>query len=374
MLTRISAEIPHYATLDPASLAGVRDIAVAYVGGCLRAAQERRGPTAAELEMFAASARLRARAGWPLGAILHAYRLGVGAWWDVVRSEVGHQPEDLDTVVELVAGLMRYLDEVQSTVAENYLDEAEQLAADEDRSHHRVIQAVIEAGGRSQDADLLADRAQVELADAYVVVVLVDVRNPRAHARLANELRSLDTALSVLAAPRTSDVLALWPDGADAGPQRDAVLRRLSAGRQVAIAIGVPTNGGYAAALVEAEQVLAITGSSGGVHRLEDVPLQALVRQVGGRTTEVLGRLLDPVVAQEGAGSADLLQTLQVFLARDGSVRRTAEALHVHPNTVTYRLERIRLLTGADPRRLRDALLLLAALELRYTSSRERGS
>ncbi|MGW3402435.1 PucR family transcriptional regulator, partial [Streptomyces zhihengii] len=57
-----------------------------------------------------------------------------------------------------------------------------------------------------------------------------------------------------------------------------------------------------------------------------------------------------------------LLETLETFLAHDCSWARTAEALHVHVNTVHYRVERIEALTGRDLSRLDDRADLRAAL------------
>ena len=79
------------------------------------------------------------------------------------------------------------------------------------------------------------------------------------------------------------------------------------------------------------------------------------VREVYRRT--VLGPLLDG-----GRSGGMLLETLEVFLAHDCSWTRTAEALHIHVNTVHYRVERIETLTGRDLSRLDDRVDLSAAL------------
>ncbi|HET8604412.1 MAG TPA: PucR family transcriptional regulator ligand-binding domain-containing protein, partial [Marmoricola sp.] len=52
-------------------------------------------------------------------------------------------------------------------------------------------------------------------------------------------------------------------------------------------------------------------------------------------------RVLGPVLEYDGRNDAGLLETLAAFLACDGSWSRTAEALHVHVNTVRYRIERV---------------------------------
>ena len=48
------------------------------------------------------------------------------------------------------------------------------------------------------------------------------------------------------------------------------------------------------------------------------------------------------------ARSASLLKTLATYLRLRGSVRATAEALYVHPNTLRQRLGRIGELAGID--------------------------
>ncbi|MEV5615837.1 MULTISPECIES: helix-turn-helix domain-containing protein [Streptomyces] len=57
-----------------------------------------------------------------------------------------------------------------------------------------------------------------------------------------------------------------------------------------------------------------------------------------------------------------LLETLDTFLTPNGSWARTAEALHLHVNTVHYRIGRVELLTGRDLARLDHKLDLKAAL------------
>lgn len=77
----------------------------------------------------------------------------------------------------------------------------------------------------------------------------------------------------------------------------------------------------------------------------------------------VLGSLL----AADNASSAVLLQTLETFLARDGSWAHAAEELRLHVNTVHYRIGRIEQITGRDLSRLDDRLDLRAALLCRGT-------
>ncbi|MEY9846799.1 DNA-binding PucR family transcriptional regulator [Streptacidiphilus sp. BW17] len=75
-------------------------------------------------------------------------------------------------------------------------------------------------------------------------------------------------------------------------------------------------------------------------------------------------RLLDRVVGYDLEHQADLVRTLEAFLRYDGSWTRCAAALHVHVNTLRYRIGRIEELTGRDLSKLEDRVDFFLALEL----------
>lgn len=72
-------------------------------------------------------------------------------------------------------------------------------------------------------------------------------------------------------------------------------------------------------------------------------------------------RTLRPLLPEHDR-TGTLLHTLEVFLRHDASWSRTAAALHLHVNTVRYRVQRIEHLTGRDLTRLPHRLDLHAAL------------
>ncbi|OIK06570.1 helix-turn-helix domain-containing protein [Streptomyces monashensis] len=91
--------------------------------------------------------------------------------------------------------------------------------------------------------------------------------------------------------------------------------------------------------------------------------LDALLTGVPAEVRSAYARtVLGPLLETGRPPVAVLLATLETFLACDGSWARTAQALHLHVNTVHYRVERIERLTGRDLSRLRDRLDLWAAL------------
>ncbi|MFC9424219.1 PucR family transcriptional regulator [Streptomyces sp. NPDC056987] len=75
-------------------------------------------------------------------------------------------------------------------------------------------------------------------------------------------------------------------------------------------------------------------------------------------------RLLDPLRDYDRRHRAELMATLEAFLDCDGSWTRCAARLHLHVNTLRYRVGRIEQLTGRDLSRLEDKLDFFLALRM----------
>jgi DNA-binding PucR family transcriptional regulator len=94
------------------------------------------------------------------------------------------------------------------------------------------------------------------------------------------------------------------------------------------------------------------------IHRLLlQVPDLAELR---GFAAAVLGKL----TAYEREHGSDFLPTLACYFRENNSPQRAAKHLHVHPNTVTYRIRRVEEITGLDLDSYRDRLLAQVALEI----------
>ncbi|WP_131763903.1 PucR family transcriptional regulator, partial [Actinomadura fibrosa] len=130
----------------------------------------------------------------------------------------------------------------------------------------------------------------------------------------------------------------------------------------VTAAADVAGPAGVPAAVAQCAEVLDVvrrTGRPPGLYRLADVLLDYQLSRPSGALPG-LAALLDPLDRKP-----ELLRTLECYLASALDRRRAGAALHVHPNTVTYRVRRIRELTGLDPARPGDAQLAGAALVAR---------
>ncbi|MFJ3792355.1 PucR family transcriptional regulator [Kitasatospora sp. NPDC090091] len=146
---------------------------------------------------------------------------------------------------------------------------------------------------------------------------------------------------------------------------RPALQARLTGRRTLRFGVGPaapPTAAALRAALVQARYVL--DGPGGPVGSAAELDsLAGLLRGIPPEVTAAYhARLLAPLAAHDRENGVSLLGTLAAFLDHDGSWARTAEALHIHVNTVHYRVRRIEELTGRNLARLHDRLDLRTAL------------
>ncbi|MFH8572661.1 PucR family transcriptional regulator [Streptomyces sp. NPDC017993] len=129
----------------------------------------------------------------------------------------------------------------------------------------------------------------------------------------------------------------------------------------------MPTPAGLGAALAQARYALAAARSAAprGAHVTAVEDLSNLESLLAGVPDDVRAAYRSKTLGQLLGGPAShntLLETLEVFLAHNCSWARTAEALHLHVNSVHYRIQRVESLTGRDLSRLDHKLDLRAAL------------
>jgi purine catabolism regulator len=91
-------------------------------------------------------------------------------------------------------------------------------------------------------------------------------------------------------------------------------------------------------------------GRAGQTTSYEELGIYRLLLQIGDMqqlwqfARDVLGSLID----HDARHKADLVGTLSAYLNQRESLKQTARVLHVHVNTVTYRIQRIEQLTSLD--------------------------
>ena len=147
------------------------------------------------------------------------------------------------------------------------------------------------------------------------------------------------------------------PEGMRSWTERVAgvVARRLGTPICVGISDPVRDIGDLPGARVDVDRILDIISQrpDGGVATLADLRTPVLLQDV---ITHLRARpdLLDPrikaLVDYDTSHRSDLVASLQAFFLAAGDLGVAAESLHVHVNTVRYRINRVRELTDLDLR------------------------
>lgn len=150
------------------------------------------------------------------------------------------------------------------------------------------------------------------------------------------------------------EVVGVLPDGGPA--DADAC-----GGIGPAVALeGLPASFAAAAA---AQQAVARFGLH-GLHRIEDLGILPLVLTEGVAADAVVERYVAAVERMGDSGRA-LVDTVAAYLRSGMHPGRTAEGLHLHPNSLRKRLARYGELTGADLRSMDDLAAIWWALRRR---------
>lgn len=158
----------------------------------------------------------------------------------------------------------------------------------------------------------------------------------------------------------------------------DAVIRRTverTPGAVVRCGIGGVHAGssGPVSSASEARAAVAVARAGNRINRavpFDSVGLRrTLVEWYASATArEAVKSVLAPLDTLSPAKSRQSIQTLQAYLDRQGSLSRTAEALHLHRNAVSYRINRIFSLLDVDRDNPDDLLLLQLACRARELS------
>ncbi len=73
-----------------------------------------------------------------------------------------------------------------------------------------------------------------------------------------------------------------------------------------------------------------------------------------GKTNSIITALED----YDRIHNSNMIETIYMFLAYDGNVNEAARFMHVHPNTLSYRIKRITEITGLDTKNMNEKTIL----------------
>lgn len=351
MLAELRKQIASYERLsDEVSQAGVLDTCKRNLRLWHQWLTSGGEPEPSALGELRESVRARADEGVPLEDLLHAYRIAGRLGWQILRRHAG--PGEQDVLLDAAELLMLYVDMLSEVVTETYLAERERLVSEEERSARELVERIVDATPLTAEARELARRLELPLRACYVpFAAAIPDASPRRHAALAARLRG-DGRLAVSEGDRVFGLALAAPVPDDLGE-----------GPQALLALGDETPRAALATVREELQLLVDHGRRArlaGVLTPASHALELLLARSPRIATALCRRIFDPLL--RAGESADLVHTLRTLVDCGFDRARTSRALHVHRNTLGYRVNRIEQLAGIDLDRPRDVAYVYLAL------------
>lgn len=305
------------------------------------------------------------RAGRSLEALLAAYRTGARVSWEHWSAAAVGAGAGSTNIVALAEAIFVYIDELSAASAAGYAAAQTADAGRREALRARLLAAVLDGSADSDSAQKVAAqigwrvpaRAAVALAWAgreahwpgAAVAADVLVGEGGGDARVAvvpDHVRPVTLAargVRVVVGPTLA--IGQAPESLRGAERLDGLRRGGVLGAGLDLDTGVE-GAGAGGVLVAEDHLLELAASA-------DPVLVAALRD----------RVLGPVLALAQGKRKVLLDTLQAWLVTGGDRVASAAWLHVHPQTVSYRVGRLRELLGdsLDDRRARQEMILVLA-------------
>ena len=293
-------------------------------------------------EVYLDLGRGEMRAGRSLDALLAAYRLGARVAWRRLAAageRAGLAPRPHYTLAEAI---FAYIDELSADSIEGYAREQAAAAGALQRRRQRLAALLV------QDPPPAPPTVEAAAANAgwrlprtvCVLVVEADDTSEQAD-RLATRLGP-DTLVAHLPPLNVAVVPA---------PARRDELEAAVRGRGAALGPAVPWQEA-GVSFARAREVLRLAreggiDDSGSLLVAESHRLSLLLGADRRLARDVAEAALAPLEAETDLSRERLGSTLDAWLRHRGRTEAVARALHVHPQTVRYRLARLRELFGS---------------------------
>ncbi|MFI5064862.1 MAG: PucR family transcriptional regulator [Streptosporangiales bacterium] len=340
----IQREVPEYARPDDGSYtATVRRAVRQAVHQFVRQIADPAAPLDGTTELFAGIGRIEAAEGRSLEPLQAALRLGARVTWRTLCERAAAGSLSIAAIGPVGEALFLYLDELAAACAEGFARASAEVAGELERRRRRLLDLIVTDPPVSREA--LADQARAAgwaLPRRVAVVALED--------RSAGDFGPLPALPpGVLVDTARQDPCLLVPD--PDGPGRAAAVERGLRGWTGALGPAVPVSRA-SHSLRWARQVLVLARRGGvaaspGLIRC-DGHLTALMITADPELAQVLSAdRLAPLAGLRPAQQDILAETLLAWLRHAGNARLAAAELHVHPQTVRYRLRQINDLFGA---------------------------
>ena len=373
---RIVDEIPDYRGAEADVVNDLRAGASATVELLARTFEEGAPLRREELGFLRELAARRVRQGVSLEAFIHAYRVALLAYWEACADEASRLRLSREAGFALAAAAIEAIDIITSQAAEAYLREETRVRMQSGRATRDLVERLIngepvDARRRHPAAPALDPTGQLLTAVGRVEQTTLTPSDALQAARDALEEGVSLGRAQPLVAIRHGELVLITP----AGPSAETKIASLRAARQrileehqtdIRFGVSVPSQGFASVQQAYREAALALSYSSTARPIVSLADLSALECVLIGATATTKA-----IVASKGGGlralsdedQAAAVDTIKAFADANLNVATAAQELHVHPNTVRYRLQQIATRTGYDPRTFPGLVDLLCIIE-----------
>jgi PucR C-terminal helix-turn-helix domain len=340
--------IPAYRTLDgPFGRDVVRAVADALHD--FASVIEHRPPTVgADQALYVAVGERWFRSGHSLDELQAGYHLGARVVWRRIAAVATEAGAESATVAVLADSLFAYLDEIAAVTVEGFVAAQAAAAGEVERRRARLVAALVSDPPPER---VVLDRAALEAGWPLPRTVAVVALGP-------------DGGVGVRARRLPADVLAGAVDGAGClilpgpdGPGRRRAIEHALQSISATLGPTVPVeqagrSWGRARNLWRLlngdARGDAPSSAPPGLHAADDHLLELLLAEDPSLLDDLAALRLAPLAALPPRSRQRLEQTLLAYLRQRGNGPRIAAELDVHPQTVRYRLARLRDLLGGD--------------------------
>jgi hypothetical protein len=332
-------------------------------------------------------AKWRARHQVPLIASLHAYRLAHRTYSEIsqeILSRHGNPKNAIRSLTMLSDFWIQFFDYVGAVLAEAHVVEDDLILAQGTRSYIGLINNLL-LGVQPSDPESQRLCALCGIRPgAPMAVAVAKPHWPENGNHIDHEvaLRSFVRLFEQILPPtvfgrlidiRNSEVTAIASSDGDTAR---CLLRALQgsgfAGRagnghsaRVGVSLDVVDIARLPQALEEAQIALDFASDALPLLHFSEIDLpELLVRRADHVAVRLIPEWARHFNSTEDDLPRELSRTIRVFADSSFNVKRSAQRLGVHANTVYFRLNRIKKLTGIDPRTFSGTSLLLTALRL----------
>lgn len=350
-VVRIRREVPAYQVVDASEhQAHVHQQLRSLLGGLADA----RRPTSSELDDARALGARRAMQGMRLEAVMTAYHLGYHhLWTSLLERARAEGPQESLALLAVVESIWTWVEIMSAAAADGYASAMNAEQAQRIDAGHRLVASLYAGEAALESTAFLARSIGFDPGASFCVISMPithgpgDLRADLEHAaRAARRPAHVETRqeAAVLIA-QTTHPHELLRDS-DALPHG----RGISAVRSGLV--------GLAQCLRDADSAMALATQTGAEE--VDFPTQWWAVTLNEKR-EAIAPFVTSATARD---AAHLAEAVRAYADNGFSITAAGAALHVHPNTVKYRLDRWQTLTGWDPRTFDGLLHSLTNLTL----------